>query len=216
MKKYTHKIFGSRKKTLYTILGLFVCLVLLALILVLAGSRTDSNVVAIVNDESITTSDLEDFMDQSQTQDKQQALANLIDQTLWLQDAQAQGITVTDEALLKQYQNVRSQFPGTDEQFSHELVKLGTTEAELREVLREEMILRAYISTLQQENTITVSDQEVEAEYARLAASSDQEFGTLEEMRAQIGMSLMQQKLAAALGQRAQELRDEGTVQTNL
>jgi peptidyl-prolyl cis-trans isomerase C len=75
-----------------------------------------------------------------------QVLTALINRSLLRQEAAAQGMTVTDEELKQQIDQLRGQFPNP-EAFAKALETEGMTEAELSAKARQEYLIQKYVET---------------------------------------------------------------------
>lgn len=85
-----------------------------------------------------------------------QILDGLVAQTLLLQDAKKQGISVTDQDIQPQLDQIRKQFPDAAT-FQKALATQGMTEASLKDNLRQEALIQKYVTT-KVLNNVTVSD----------------------------------------------------------
>lgn len=92
-----------------------------------------------------------------------QILDGLVAQTLLLQDARKQGVTVTDQDIKPQLDAIRKQFPDAAT-FQKALAGQGMTEKALEDNLRQEALIQKYITT-KVFSTVTVTDQEARAFY---------------------------------------------------
>lgn len=112
--------------------------------------------VAIVNDDTITLSEVNEFgkpyfqkvveqtprehLEQALQQAKMAVLGKLIDRRLMLQEAKKLGIQVTDQEVDSARQRVMETNKVNREQFLKELGEMGTTEAQYREELRDQIL----------------------------------------------------------------------------
>jgi peptidyl-prolyl cis-trans isomerase C len=86
-----------------------------------------------------------------------QILDGLVAQTLLLQDAKKQGITVTDQDIQPQLDAIRKQFPDAAT-FQKALASQGMTEKALQDNFRQEALIQKYL-TSKVFSTVTVSDE---------------------------------------------------------
>jgi peptidyl-prolyl cis-trans isomerase C len=86
-----------------------------------------------------------------------QILDGLVAQTLLLQDASKQGITVTDQEVKPQLDSIRKQFPDAAT-FEKALASQGMTEKALQDNLRQEALIQKYITT-KVLSGVTVTDE---------------------------------------------------------
>ena len=131
------------------------------------------DVVAQVNGKKITKDDLINQARQMQAKMAQdsrgqrvpqlddafykQVLDGLVAQTLLLQDAQRQGVQVSDEELKPQMAALRGRFPD-EAAYKKALEQEGLTEKELQEKLRQEAVIQKYVGT-KVFNEVAVTDQ---------------------------------------------------------
>lgn len=179
------------------------------------------SVLASVNGADITQSDVEEriahaktgleaqginFTDPA-TRDvlESQALEEIINETLVLNDAQAKGIAVTEEEVEAQYAQVRSRFD-SDALFAEELSKNSFTEASLRENIRRELTLQKYVSGIASSTPLEVTQAEVVAFYESLKGQTEN-LPPLADVTAEIENQLRNQKLIAAVDSVVNTLR---------
>jgi len=152
---------------------------------------------AIVNGEVITGSDIDHRLalviaSNNNTQlppeeierIRAQILRNLIDETLQIQAAAQQEITVEQHDIDAYYQRFAQQFRRTPEQFSTYLRSIGSSESSLKHQIRGELSWQR-VQRRQIDPFVSVSDEEVQAVIARINA----ERGTAEYHVAEIFMS---------------------------
>ncbi|MES1240562.1 MAG: peptidylprolyl isomerase [Acidobacteriota bacterium] len=85
-----------------------------------------------------------------------QILDGLVAQTLLLQDAKKQGVTVSDQDIQPQLDMIRKQFPDAAT-FQKALASQGMTEKALADNVRQEALIQKYVTT-KVFNGVTVSD----------------------------------------------------------
>ncbi len=137
---------------------------------------------AIVNGEIITGSDIDHRMaliiasNQIQLPPEEverfraQVLRNLIDETLQIQAATQQEITVEQRDVDSYYQRFAQSFRHTPETFSTYLRAIGSSERSMKRQIRGELAWQR-LQRRQIEPFVTVGDEEVQAVIARLNAS---------------------------------------------
>lgn len=113
-------------------------------------------VVATVNGQEIKKEDLlaqirgvqgpGSSTDQVNPTMAKQVLEALIARSLLRQEAQAQGLTVTDEEVKQQIDQLRGQFP-TPEAFSQALATEGMTEQDLGQKAKHEFLIQKFVET---------------------------------------------------------------------
>lgn len=159
------------------------CLVGVCIITVAFASTAQSailldRVMAIVNKEVITWSDLYREMEfnandevkamkdedrRSFFRDNQMNfLENLIETKLQLQEASKDGIAVSEADVETAVKNIKSKYSMTDEKFNETIMKEGLTPETYKQKLREQIILSRLIDT-EVRSKILVSEQEVDS-----------------------------------------------------
>jgi len=117
-----------------------------------ASSQSEivDSLVAIVNDEVVTLSMVEDAMDaiwtepQDMPQSRQEALQKLIDHKLELQEARNRVVIVSAESLSNAVAEIVSRFT-TPEDFSQALRQRGITQEDLKENLEQKIMVQEMI-----------------------------------------------------------------------
>jgi peptidyl-prolyl cis-trans isomerase SurA len=159
-------------------LRFFIFLGLLFLVpRVLAAAVLLDRVVAVVNSEVITWSELYKMMEYeaakrvSGMDDKEkskvfkeneaQFLQNLIDMRLQLQEARKIGVHVSKEEISEAIGSIKNKYSMTDESFKKSLEKEGLTIQEYEERLKEQMIISQFVNR-QIKNKIVVTEEEVD------------------------------------------------------
>jgi len=131
---------------------LFIVIAFLTIFWVVDHSSSEivDYIVAVVNSEPITMSMLEDAMNafwvdpETLPKTPKDALDQLIDHKLELQEANRRGIFVTDEELSSEMNRISSKFP-TKESFNQTLKQHGMTLEDLQADLNEELVIRKMI-----------------------------------------------------------------------
>ncbi|HEX5759419.1 MAG TPA: peptidylprolyl isomerase [Thermoanaerobaculia bacterium] len=90
-------------------------------------------------------------------------LDTLIARALLRQEAQAQGVTVTDEEVKKEVEELRGQFP-TPEAFAQALAAEGMNEVQLLDRARQEFLVQKYVET-KVAPKVAVTDEAAKAFY---------------------------------------------------
>jgi len=139
-----------------------------------SSAETANRIVAIVNDEVITQTDvssrvdalLEDQQAAPQAKDPEQmermVLQRLIEQRLLLQQARKDGIAVTPDEVRKRLEDLRGRFESADA-FQQSLVASNLSEEQLKEKLRDQLMVQRLVDS-KVRSTLTVSPQEVAKE----------------------------------------------------
>lgn len=126
---------------------------------------------------------------------KLQVLRNLIDETLQIQEAKSNDISVTPEEMTSGFNRVAQRFNMTPQQLNEYLAKIGSSVRSLNHQIEAEIAWSRYLSK-EVEPFVNVGDQEVNAILSRLKADQ----GTEEYHLREIYMS--------ATPDRAQEVHD--------
>jgi peptidyl-prolyl cis-trans isomerase SurA len=161
-----------------TLTRLFFVLLLLPAV---AHAEVIDRVVAVVNDDLITLSDLnsegalhfEKIREQAPPEERAQALAaarkdilsGLIERKLISQRAEQRGITVSDEEIDMQYFRVIEDNNLTEEQFSAELAKAAITPQMYKDNLRSQ-ITRQRLIGVEIRSKVVITNEQIEEYYS--------------------------------------------------
>jgi peptidyl-prolyl cis-trans isomerase SurA len=145
---------------------LFSALLALPLYLLLAGSALADmvdRVVAIVNDEVITLSEVNEEgkpllrrvaetvpaaeLEEALQQARRTVIEKLIEKKIMLQEAAKAKISVSDDEVQMTFDRILEKNKTSIEQFRKEMAKLGMTEAQYRENLREQVLSSKLVNT---------------------------------------------------------------------
>ena len=141
-----------------------------------AQAQTVNRIVAIVNNDVITESDVNvhvhamaDHQDPSHPDsDRAQApgrvLQGLIQQRLLLQEAGKENLTVERAQVIERLEEARTR-AGSDEEFRRSLEEAQLTEEQLKEQIQDQLLIAKLIDE-KVRSTITISPQEVAGELA--------------------------------------------------
>lgn len=105
---------------------------------------------------------------------KLQVLRNLIDETLQIQEAKSNDISVTSEEMTSGFNRVASRFNMTPPQLNEYLAKIGSSVRSLNHQIEAEIAWSRYLSK-EVEPFVNVGDQEVNAILSRLKADQGTE-----------------------------------------
>lgn len=196
------------------------------------------NVVAKVNDNSISTVEYEDlvkmmkssyesqgvdfnteegktFLDQIQTQ----AINSLVQEEVLFQEAKEKGFEASDETVNEQIEAVKSQFP-SEEEFSVELEKQNLTEDKYKEMVTKEIVISEFLQSEIKE--VTISEEELQAAYDQYVDQMKQmaeqtgeetEIPDFEDSKEQLEMQLSQQNQQEQMSKIIEELLEENEVE---
>lgn len=160
-------------------------------------------VAATVNNQPISRAKL---VRELETRYGEQVLDTLITQKLVEQAANEQNITVTDEEINQQIEEIRTQVELQGSTLEDALAMQGQTEENLREGVRYSIMVEKLF-----EGQAQVTEEEVRAYY-----DQNQEFygeeTTYEDVSANIREQMVQQQLSGRFQQWLMERRDEATI----
>ena len=181
-----------------------------------------SNDVATVNGQAISKADLQAQFDAVKAQYpqmmqgadskaradqfKKQLLDSMIDQLLVAQAAKDMGVTVGDADVAKQFDQIRKQFP-TPTAYQDALKKFGTTEAKLKEQIRQQLLTQAVTAKLAKQQNVSAAD--VKAYYTKNKSMFQQAAG---KRVADIVVAAKDQALAASILKQLQGGADFGAL----
>lgn len=143
---------------------------------------------------------------------KTQTIDVMVGNALIVQDAEEKGYEPDEETLDQNMEEVKAQFE-TEEELNEALERTGFTLEELREQLREQMMYENYIA--EDIEGTEVEDEEVEAAYEEISASSE-DIPPYEEMESTIRQSLQEQKTQEVLLERIAELRADAEIEQQI
>lgn len=184
------------------------------------GSNGD--VVAVVNGEEITQEEFDARLAQAQANaqggevDRAQMVETMINTELILQDAAAQGITVSDQDVEEYYQNQVLAGGTTEAQLEQQLSQSGFTIANLKEDIHDQLVIQAYIEA-NASSDADISDQQVQDYYDQLAEQQPEgsEFPALADVETQIRQQLQSQQQNQVIQQILDELRADADIENN-
>jgi hypothetical protein len=188
----------------------------------------DNDVVAIVNGEEISRSDLNDFEmqtaaemgldasslgEEEKKQVQSQAIEGLISRTLLYQEARNSGIEAPEDQIDEQIEDTKSQFE-SDEEFEDALENEGITEEELRSRIGFNVILQSYIDRELDFSSVKIEESEVEDLYNQVVSEQGEEaVPPLEEVYEQVESMLTQQKQEEVLEEFIENLKEEADIE---
>lgn len=139
-----------------------------------------------------------------------QALDELINETVVLEDAERKGVSVTQEEVDTQFGEIRARF-ATEVEFDAELSKNDFTQETLRENIRRELTIQKYVAGIETSTTLTVTQAEIQAFYDELKGQTPN-LPALVDLQVEIESQLKNQKLAQAVQQIVDGLRGEADI----
>ncbi len=195
-------------------------------------------VVATVNGEEIAREELEVMLEQQKQQYQMQGmdldsedmsdmleqlerqiLDSLVANLLMAQAAEEKGISVSEEELEQEYQDLVAQFGG-EEELNQQLEAAGITREEIKEDIARTLPAQKYMESYKEENIseedLEVSEEELKAVYDQYSAQMGEEFGEFEEVKPQLEEDLKRQKENEVLQSHVEELREEAEIEIKL
>lgn len=121
--------------------------------------------------QATTSRSAQQFQSLSETQQRERVLNNLINQELLRQSAVNAGVSVSDSEVDERLESQIEQIGGESE-FEQRLSEINMTREEVRDDLRQQMLLTEYVS----ENVGTTTDEEVQQRYNQLSDQQLQQY----------------------------------------
>jgi len=141
---------------------------------------------------------------------KQQAINNLIQQEVLLQEAKQEGYDATDEMVEEELRNVKTQFP-TEEEFEMALEANQLTENEFKEMLVNEIQIELLLQSKVEE--IAVSEDEVEEMYEQYIQQIEQRIEGDKEVQEVPPFEDVKDQLKAQIQQGKQQEQEERIIE---
>lgn len=175
-----------------------------------------STVSAVVNGESITVGEVTSFQQLYEQQGQQlpapQALDQLINQKIVVQEANNQGYTVTDAEAQSVIETQLTAQGLTLEQYQQQLEAQGLSfENELARI-KEQVLVQTYLDEAVDTN-ISVSEEEIQQMYASLQEASPEQVPPRDEIEEQLIASVQQQKRQEAISELIGQLRADAVIE---
>lgn len=200
-----------------------------ALILVVSFSlqtataqETVDRVIAVVNDDVITLSELTEMAlslnpTSTQSLSDRELLDKMIEQKLFEQEAEKRGITVSEAELDASIEGVKQRYNLNDEQMAEVLKKQGLTPEAFREQWRAQTLGNKLLES-QLKNKIVVTDDEIKQYYERNYLGSGSNGAALEEEKVRIAHIMISYKTqdAAQVAKQVADLAKSGEDFENL
>ncbi len=142
---------------------------------------------------------------------------DLINGELLYQAATDSGVSVTDEEVAQEWDNVQASM-ASEEEFQSQLSALGHTEETFKASLRRQMAINRYLTNEVQFGSISVSEEEARALYDQFFSQSEGEAAapSFEEVKPQIENELRNQKARAKVQEIIDTLREKAEIETLL
>lgn len=201
----------------------------LALILVVSFSlqtvvaqETVDRVVAVVNDDVITLSELTEMAlslnpTSTQPMNDRELLDKMIEQKLFEQEAEKRGITVSEAELDASIEGVKQRYNLNDEQMAEVLKKQGLTPEAFRAQWKAQTLGNKLLES-QLKNKIVVTDDEIRRYYERNYLGTGSNGSTLDEETVRIAHIMISYKTqdAAKVAEQVADLAKSGEDFDNL
>ena len=163
-----------------------------------AAQETVDRVVAVVNDDVITLSELKDMalsLNPTTTQplNDRELLDKMIEQKLFEQEAEKRGITVSEAELDASIEGVKQRYNLNDEQMAEVLKRQGLTPEGFREQWRAQTLGNKLLES-QLKNKIVVTDDEIRRYYERNYLGGGSNGQALEENKVRIAHVMISYK----------------------
>ncbi|MEF8847082.1 MAG: SurA N-terminal domain-containing protein [Candidatus Paceibacterota bacterium] len=223
----------SNQRRLIISIGLVVAIVAggwFALSFLGESSSNNQEVVATVNGESIYQKELDGQVERleqqmsaqpgaqvDQGQLEQQALDQMISTVLVKQEADKQGIEVSDKEIKKEIENLKETL-GEDTSYEKQLEAAGLTKEEHEEMLREQLLTNKYLQEQVPQDEVEVTDKQMQEAYKQI--SSQQDLPPLEEMeesmKKQLRSQVAQQQRSQLIQDLIKSLREKAEIESSL
>ncbi len=218
------------------LLAILLAVVMVSTIMVVAPGggdrRADQDIVAVVNGDEITWAELESRASQMKMRYEMQGeavtpemedriremvLDNMIDEILLLQEALRQGFDVTEEEIDEAYEDIVARYD-SEEELKSLLHEDGMTVEDLRDQIREQLIIMGYIDEYVEqelgEEGLEVTEEDVRELYERYSAQME-DFPEYDEVESYLREELEDQRYYDAISQLVADLREASTINYN-
>ena len=206
-----------------------ICFLLIGLLLVgcSASSEEGADKVAIVNGQTISTSEFDKQLQYAKASTQQQQMEwneeemekviidLMVGQTLLLQEAEKAGIQASAAEIQENLDMMKSQFQ-TEEEFNQALGSQNFTLEQLEEEIFKEISINSYIKQTINAEDVAVTDEEISTYYEQYKASIEEEDAIqgLDELKPQIEQMLGQQKVQQAKSRVIEGLKVDSEIET--
>ncbi len=174
------------------------------------------NVIATVNGEEITTSEVnaiqQSLIQQGQQITEEEALEQVINQKLISQEVEAGDYSVSTEEAESTIEQQLSMQGASLEDYKQQLSQQGIVYEEQLDSVKEELAVQKYLETQLEGENFEVSEQETQDFYEMYKSQSSEEVPSYEELEPQIIATLEQEKQQEAISYLIQELRADAEI----
>ncbi len=185
------------------------------------GNSSDGKVVARVNGEEITKTELDSYSQQLKSQQqaaqvpedelRQRALDQLVNQEVLSQEARNSGVSAGEQEVQDRIDQISEQFQD-DSQFQDRLAQNGITEEDLRSDIRNQIMIQKYLDQQITDEQTNPTDQEIEQAYQNLSDQSGN-LPPLEELRSQLEQQVKSQKRNELAMNIIEELKEKSEIE---
>lgn len=179
--------------------------------------QVTGNVVATVNDEEITSEDVEEvqqsLLQQGQQVSEEDALEEVISQKLLEQKVQLEGITVTDqdaESMIEQQLTLQG---ATLDDYKEQLESMGLSYESELENIKKQLATQEYLDGQLEDQVFDVTEEEAQEFYEMYKSQSPEEVPPYEEIEEQLIATIEQEKQQEAITDIIQRLREDANVE---
>lgn len=138
----------------------------------------------------------------------------LVNEALVQQAITASSVTVPQESIDAQVDATISQLGGASA-FQEALAVQGISEEDFRTQIRDNLTVQAYLEEELELSSVSATEEEIEAAYAQ-ATEANEEVPPLEDVRAQVVQSVVQQKQQSLIAQLIETLRANAEIEVLL
>lgn len=181
---------------------------------------SQSEVVATVNGEKISLDDFETQLEQTRQMSLQQGIEldeeelktqvidEMINRVLIEQEAEKEGITVTEEEVEEEINAIIENIGGR-EVFEQELSNLNLSEEELRENIEKEILMNKYLTTRTPQDEVA-TEEEMQAIYDEV--SEGQDLPPFEELEEELRSEVIRRKQSEIIEGLIDSLREKADI----
>jgi len=193
----------------------------------LIEKQQSNQVVAVVNDEDITSGKLQTSIRQfsqmaasqgvdtsdpeAQARIKEQSLEVIVNTTLLKQAATKRGIVVSDEEVEERINTIRTDLGG-DEMLTQRMAEVGISEDQLVRDIKDELLIQQLLDILFTEAEIVVTEEEILAVYEG-AGGEAAGLPALAEVRGEVEAQVIASKEQVVIDEYLTTLRAEATIE---
>ncbi len=185
------------------------------------AENNQTEIVAEVNKTKISRADFErqvglfESGEEINEEQRQFILNQMINNELFLQDAQKRGISAGSEEINSQYDEIVQQFESR-EQLTEALVDNNLTEESVKLDIADQIILQKYLEYVENSREFTANETEVNDYYERLKAEEPEDLASLEDIYEIIEEQVINDKINNVLEEIIEELRAKANIKTYL